>query len=215
VSIENQLLRCIGLPGGMMKYFVMALALGAHVAAAPLVQAGAAELGDSPFGAIVISADEAKAIEMPKLDFKEVPEDATNYDKYYYFRRADTDFVTAFNDITECDSYARGLASGFKAADVPYPYAGTMAGAAGGIIANAMMAAIFVPGEKRRMRRVNMRQCMGFKGYERIGLSKDLWTEFNFEEGTGAEAEESRMKALKLQALVAATAPRSEKVLPR
>lgn len=198
-----------------MRYFVMALALSAHVAAAPLARANEAGLSDSPFGAAAISADEATALQMPKLDFKEAPEDATNYDKYYYFHRADTDFVSAFGDITECDGYARGLASSFKGADVPYPYAGTMAGAAGGLIANAMMAAIFVPGEKRRMRRVNMRQCMGFKGYDRIGLSKDLWTEFNFEEGTGAEAEESRLKALKLQALVAANAPRSNKVLPR
>ena len=90
-----------------------------------------------------------------------------------------------------------------------------MAGAAGGVIANAMMAAIFVPSEKRRMRRVNMRQCMGFKGYDRFGLSKELWEAFNFEEGTGAEEEKSRIKAMKLQALVAATAAPSGKVLPQ
>ena len=78
-----------------------------------------------------------------------------------------------------------------------------------------MIAAIFVPGEKRLLRRVNMRQCMGFKGYDRIGLSKALWEPFNFEEGTGAEEEESRLKALKLQALVASTAAASEKVLSR
>ena len=65
------------------------------------------------------------------------------------------------------------------------------------------------------MRRVNMRQCMGFKGYERIGLSKELWESFNFEEGTGAEEEESRLRALKLQALVAAKAAASEKILSR
>jgi hypothetical protein len=198
-----------------MRYFVMALALGGQLASAPFALAVEAELNASPFGGVEISADEAAKLQMPKLEFTEAPEDATNYDKYYYFHRPDTDFVSAFRDISECDGYARGLASGFKGADVPYPYAGTLAGAAGGAIANAMMAAIFVPAEKRRMRRVNMRQCMGFKGYDRIGLAKDLWVEFNFEEGTGAEAEESRLKALKLQALVAANAPRSNKVLSR
>ena len=172
-------------------------------------------LSASPFGVVTIAAEEAATLQMPVLEYTATPEDDGNYDKYYYFHRKETDFPTAYADVTECDGYARALASSFKSADVPYPYAGTMAGAAGGVIANAMMAAIFVPGEKRRMRRVNMRQCMGFKGYDRFGLSKELWEAFNFEEGTGAEEEESRIKALKLQALVAATATPSGKVLPQ
>jgi hypothetical protein len=171
------------------------------------------DLSASPFGPVEIKSEDAASLQMPKLEFSATPEDAGNYDKYYYFHRKDADFKTAFADISECDGYARGLASSFKGADVPYPYAGTLAGAAGGVIANAMMAAIFVPGEKRRMRRVNMRQCMGFKGYERFGLSKDLWEQFNFEEGTGAEEEKSRQKALKLQALVASTATPAGKAL--
>lgn len=169
------------------------------------------DLSASPFAAVSVSNDEAKTFDMPELAFTPTVEDPSNYDKYYYFHRKDTDFATAYADITECDGYARGIASTFKYQDAPYPYAGTLAGAAGGLIANAMMAAIFVPGEKRRMRRVNMRQCMGFKGYDRYGLSKTLWEPFNFEEGTGAEKEESRIKALKLQALVAsAAAPQGE-----
>ncbi len=196
-----------------MRHLLNALLLGAAVMAAPAL--AETDMSASPFGLVEIAADEAGKLEMPKLEFAETPEDAKNFDKYYYFRRDETDFPTAYADITECDGYARGLASSFKGADVPYPYAGTLAGAAGGVIANAMMAAIFVPGEKRRMRRVNMRQCMGFKGYDRLPLSKDLWEAFNFEEGTGAEEEESRVKALKLQALVASKAAASEKVLGR
>jgi hypothetical protein len=188
---------------------------GAACLCAVSIQAADVDLSASPFGVVTIAAEEAATLQMPVLEFKATPEDDGNYDKYYYFHRKDTDFPTAYADITECDGYARALASSFKGADVPYPYAGTMAGAAGGVIANAMMAAIFVPGEKRRMRRVNMRQCMGFKGYDRFGLSKELWEAFNFEEGTGAEEEESRIKALKLQALVAATATPSGKVLPQ
>jgi hypothetical protein len=164
------------------------------------------DLGASPFGQVAVSNEEAKALEMPALAFTPTVEDPGNYDKYYYFHRKDTDFATAYADVSECDGYARGIASTFRYTDAPYPYAGTLAGAAGGVIANAMIAAIFVPAEKRRMRRVNMRQCMGFKGYDRYGLSKDKWEPFNFEEGTGAEKEESRIKALKVQALVASAA---------
>lgn len=198
-----------------MQHLSKALILGAVFMSSAVMAGDADNLSASPFGVIEIAADEASKLEMPKLDYSETPEDAKNYDKYYFFRRDETDFATAYADITECDGYARGLVSSYEYQDAPYPYAGTLAGAAGGMIANAMMAAIFVPGEKRRMRRVNMRQCMGFKGYERLGLSKDLWEVFNFEEGTGAEEEQSRLKALKLQALVASTAAASEKVLPR
>lgn len=198
-----------------MRKLSRALVTGVCMLAAASVQAQEADLGASPFGAAEFDAAEVATLTLPKLEFTATPEGAGNYDKYYYFRRADTDFATAYADITECDGYARGLASSYRYAEVPYPYAGTMAGVAGGVIANAMMAAIFVPGEKRRMRRVNMRQCMGFKGYERLGLSKELWEEFNFEEGTGAEEEASRLRALKLQALVASSAIPAGKVLPR
>jgi hypothetical protein len=196
-----------------VRYLSNALIMGAAFISCPAF--ADADLSASPFGAVEIAADEEAKLEMPKLEFSETPEDAKNFDKYYFFHRDETDFATAYADITECDGYARGLVSSYKYQDAPYPYAGTLAGAAGGMIANAMMAAIFVPGEKRRMRRVNMRQCMGFKGYARLGLNKELWETFNFEEGTGAEEEESRLKALKLQALVASKSAVSKKVLPQ
>lgn len=199
--------------GGILRYRFRAFIFGAAIISSPVM--AKTDMSASPFVLPEIGADEAATLELPNLQFSESLEDAKNYDKYYYFRRDNTDFATAYADITECDGYARGLVSGYRYQDAPYPYAGTLAGAAGGMIANAMMAAIFVPGEKRRMRRVNMRQCMGFKGYDRLPLSKEPWSAFNFEEGTGAEEEASRLKALKLQALVASTAPASEKVLAR
>lgn len=160
----------------------------------------------SPFGKVPEDAGDAAEVTMPKLEFTPSATDPANYDKYYYFVRADTDFATAYADIVECDGYARGLASGIGYAEVPYPYAGTMAGAVGGAIGNAMAAAIFGSAEKRRLRRVNMRQCMNFKGYQRHGLSKELWEEFNFEEGLSDMPEKRRFTYLKRQALVAATA---------
>ena len=139
----------------------------------------------------------------PKLDFAETPEDAADYDKYFYFHRDGTSFEEALADLRDCDGFARGLSSGYRYQETPYPYAYTAAGVAGGLIANAMMSAIFGSAEKRRLRRVNMRRCMGYKDYARYGLQKDLWQEFNFEEGFSAEEEGKRQAMLAQQAKVA------------
>lgn len=157
----------------------------------------------SPFGKVDVSNEDAAKVEMPKLAFESTAVEEKDFDKYYYFHRAGTDFASAYLDLVECDGYARGLASGIAYTQTPYPYAGTLAGAAGGVIANVMIAAIFGSAEKRRLRRVNMRQCMHFKGYQRYGLKKDLWEDFNFEEGFSGLDEARRFAFLKRQALVA------------
>ncbi|MBY8821127.1 hypothetical protein [Sphingomonas colocasiae] len=179
--------------------------VGATVAAgsvqAPVILADSA----SPFGAVALAEGEAAGITMPELAFDPTPEDQQNFDKYYYFNRPDTDFATAYADISECDGYARGLSSGIAYQQPPYPYAGTMAGAVGGLIGNAIADAIAGSAEKRRMRRVNMRKCMNFKGYERYGLSKARWQPFNFEEGLANVKDEERQRCLKQQALVASS----------
>jgi hypothetical protein len=48
-----------------------------------------------------------------------------------------------------------------------------------------------------------MRRCMGFKGYQRYGLPKAIWTQFNFEEGFGDLADSKREVFLRQQAKVA------------
>lgn len=141
------------------------------------------------------------SVAMPKLDFAVTPADEADFDKYYVFHRADTGFPAALTDIRDCDNLARGLNSGVGYAQPTYPY--TAAGAIGGAIGNAMVAAIFGSAEKRRIRRVNMRRCMGFKGYQRYGLRKDLWEEFNFEEGFSGIDEAKRQVYLAQQAKVA------------
>lgn len=142
-------------------------------------------------------------VAMPKLDFASTPLIEADFDKYYFFNRANTSFEEALADLRDCDGFARGLSSGYKYQEAPYPYTYTMAGAAGGVIANVMIAAIFGSAEKRRLRRVNMRRCMGYRGYARFGLEKDLWQEFNFEEGFSAEGEDKRQAMLAQQAKVA------------
>ena len=142
-------------------------------------------------------------VPMPKLDFVSTPLIEADFDKYFFFNRADTTFEEALADLRDCDGFARGLSSGYKYQEAPYPYTYPAAGVAGGVIANVMIAAIFGSAEKRRLRRVNMRRCMGYRGYARFGLEKDLWQEFHFEEGFSAEGEDKRQAMLAQQAKVA------------
>lgn len=142
-------------------------------------------------------------VPLPALVFTETPEIAADYDKYFYFHRADNDFPTALADITDCDALANGLVYSVGNKSAPYPYAGTMAGAVGSAIGDAMSDAIYGSTERRKMRRINMRRCMNFKGYDRYGLEKSLWQAFNFEEGLSAEPSERRIVKLNQQARVA------------
>lgn len=141
-----------------------------------------AQSASPPVVAPAVQIDDSK-ITMPKLEFDETPGDINDYDKYYYFVRADTDFKTAYADIQECDGYARGIS--YRGGAVPdymlYQYG--VAGAIGGAIASAFDDMISGSAERRRQRRLNMRTCMGFKGYSRFGLQKKIWQSFNFEEG--------------------------------
>lgn len=145
---------------------------------------------------------DAASVPYPDLAFEPTPEITDTYDKYFYFHREDVSFEDALADIRDCDSLARGLNSGMGYQQTYSPYGG-LAGVAGGAIGNAMVSAIFGSAEKRRIRRVNLRRCMDFKGYERYGLEKDLWQEFNFEEGFSGEDEYVRQSAIIQQALVA------------
>lgn len=196
-----------------MNRWVAAIAALATVASGSSAQGAGQEASSSgtsvdsasPFGAASLPAEEGVRVSMPKLAFTPTPENVENYDKYYVFHRDGTDLATAYGDIRECDGYASGLRSGIGYVQPAYPYAGTMAGAVGGVAGNLIAAAIFGSAEKRRLRRVNMRTCMNFKGYGRYGLSKELWTAFNFEEGFSGVAKEERERLLRQQALVASS----------
>lgn len=147
------------------------------------------------------------SLPLPDLAFTPNQEAEDNYDKYFFFNRADTDFATAYGDLQECDGYARGLSYRTGNAAVPYPYAGTVGGILGGVIANVMDDAIYGSAERRRLRRTNMRICMGFKGYTAFGLPKAIWEQFNFEEGNARVEEGRRQRFLQMQAR-AASGPR-------
>lgn len=143
-------------------------------------------------------------IARPRLDFTPTAQDAANYDKYFYFQRDDTGFAEAYEDLLECDALASGINfhTGGDMSPALYQY-GVLGAAIGGAIGSAISDAIYGSAGRRRIRRVNMRNCMGFKGYRRYGLSKDLWEAFNFEEGNGRKEMGVRKEALMKQALVA------------
>ena len=135
-----------------------------------------------------ISITDPSKLPMPQVAFTEAPTDVRDYDKYFYFARANTDYVTAFADIKDCDDVSRDPSGSWKS------------GAYGGILGGLMNEGP----EARKTRRINMRRCMASKGYSRYGLPRALWVRFNFEEAIIKKGEEERDAYMRLQARVAA-----------
>jgi len=167
---------------------------------------GAGALGALFLAAAATAADlpDPAGLTMPDVSFEESAAIAADYDKYYYFHRSDTDFATAYADIHECDALASGISFSAGNYDPAYAAQYGIGGVIGGVAGAALADAIHGSARRRVIRRINMRNCMSFKGYSRYGLRKDLWEEFNFEEGLGREKEDVRVLALARQALVAA-----------
>ncbi len=155
----------------------------------------------------VFTAAEIEAVAMPDIAYTPDPVMAQDFDKYFFFHRQGTDFSRAYADIIECDSLASGINFYMGANDAAIASAmsqyGALAGGIGGAIGGLMADAIFGSAERRRIKRINLRNCMFYKGYDRYGLEKDLWQKFHFEEGLSRENAEDRKAALLKQARVA------------
>jgi hypothetical protein len=174
-----------------MRTYVAPLGLVALAAALCVVPPAFAQ--DAP--AAAPAAVDPATIEMPNLAFTPTRQDEGNYDKYFYFNRAETNFATAYEDLQECDGYARGLT--FRVSGGGYH------GALGNVMADGIADAIHGSAERRRQRRSIMRTCMRFKGYLVYGLRKSIWETFNFEEGNRRIEEGERQRLLQIQARVA------------
>lgn len=175
--------------------------------ALPLSVAAQAQYVDEPQPQREFTEAEIEAVPMPALQFDMAEANVDDFEKYFYFHRPETDFATAYYDITECDALASGISfyAGPTAGDMAANMLqyGVLAGGIGGAIGGLMADAIFGSGERRKQRRVNMRNCMFYKGYDRYGLEKDLWQEFNFEEGNSQTEATERENKLLMQARVA------------
>lgn len=162
---------------------------------------------------------EIAAVAMPSLAFDAAGVDPADFEKYFIFHRSGTSFAEAYSDITECDALASGI-SIYRGVDAGQMASqmmqyGVLAGAIGGAIANVMVDAIFGSAERRKARRVNLRNCMYYKGYDRYGLAKEPWQEFNFEEGLSKAEPKVRAEKLLMQARVASgPVPQLEKLAP-
>lgn len=172
----------------------------------PLAATGQAQAIKNEPEMKVFTAAEIEAVEMPDLSYSPDPTVAADFDKYFYFHREGTDFSRAYADITECDALASGInfymgGSDFAMQNAVAQYGA--AGAIGGAIGGLMADAIFGSAERRRIKRLNLRNCMFYKGYDRFGLEKELWQRFHFEEGLSRENAEDRDRALLQQARVA------------
>lgn len=176
----------------------------------------ATQLSDEATPHRIFSDAEIAVVPMPVLSFEETDRIRGDYDKYFYFYRPDTSFSEAYADITECDQLSSGI-SYYVRDNEPYPgYYATQYGAGGAI--GAVLGSVFSDllngsATRRKVRRINMRNCMGFKGYQRFGLEKSLWQVFNFEEGNGRKRDDLREAALLQQARVASGPPPSTKEL--
>jgi len=155
----------------------------------------------------LFTSAEVEAVAIPDLAYAPDPAIAADFDKYFFFHRPGTDFSQAYADITECDSLASGINFYMGASDAAVASAmsqyGALAGGIGGALGGLMADAIFGSAERRRIKRINLRNCMFYKGYDRYGLEKGLWQEFHFEEGLNRENAADREAALLKQARVA------------
>lgn len=154
----------------------------------------------------IFTAAEVEAVPLPDLAYTPDPATTADFDKYFFFHREGTDFSRAYSDITECDSLASGINIYRGASDSMLQNSIAQygaAGAVGGVLGSLMADAIFGSAERRRVKRVNLRNCMFYKGYDRYGLEKELWQNFHFEEGLSRENAKDREAALLKQARVA------------
>lgn len=174
----------------------LAMPAAAQTAQAPAQQSAAAgSVAEQP------PAD----LKFPELAFTPTPADEADYDKFFYFHRVDTSYAQALADIRECDALASG-SNIFLGDTTATSYLATqygIGGAIGSAIGAAMADAIFGSAQRRKQHRESVRNCMGFKQYQRYGLSHALWARFNFEEGNGRKHETERNTDLALQAMAA------------
>ncbi len=129
--------------------------------------------------------------------YRPAAEDEGQFRKYFFFRKTGVSPQDARADLAECRGYTRGLVyAPLLPKHVP-PARWAVQGAdshmygLGGEVALALVSPALV----RAVAAANLRKCMGFKGYERYGLSKDLWEALNPKDAD---------QALALQAQIAA-----------
>jgi len=122
------------------------------------------------------------------LTFEADEKHTKEFHKYFYFHKDGLGYDQALNEIGECNVYQEGpIAGGNEAVPivprfvslsesqsyVPYVYNDMGGGVVGAIIGDMMAAPILQKNKAQRFRK-----CMEYKGYDRYGVSKDVWKTF-------------------------------------
>ncbi len=168
----------------------------------------------------VLAADETSdsgidpgSVAIPSIAFVEAAEDKKLYNKYFFFHRKGISFEEALIDVIECDAFGRALP--FRLEPTRYIVISNNIAIAGvgTVVANLVdpigqrwADKMFGVPWRRTTRRNNLRVCMGYKGYQRYGLSREIWQKFNFDEADKPPAEGDRKRMLIQQARIASGA---------
>jgi len=150
------------------------------------------------------------------LVFEASEKHTEEFHKYFYFHKEGVSFETARNEIGECHVYQDGPVGGEgevvaivprfvslseNQSYKPYVYNDQGGGVVGAIIGGMIAGPIL---QKNRAQRY--RKCMEYKGYDRYGISKDLWKTFS----KGVPGDDLIMQA----SIASGPKPKTEKILP-
>ena len=148
------------------------------------------------------------------LNFEIEEKHSEEFHKYFYFHRSGVSFEAAKAEIGECYEYRNGPAGmegqfinivptfvSLSEKQVNVPYVQNEAGLVGMVIGDIVSASLVLKNQGQRMRK-----CMEYKGYDRYGLSKDLWKQItNIDAATYIDVHAR---------IASGPAPSAEKILP-
>jgi hypothetical protein len=113
--------------------------------------------------------------------YRPVEADKRNFSTIFYFHRSDVTAQAAEADLRECHGYATGV---FALPNMPKHIPAEtddftpQSTHANGLVGDLIFSAVSV-GLDRRAAATNLRRCMWLKGYQRYGLSAELFKELN------------------------------------
>ena len=173
-------------------------AMGSQFAGCLMCACALSAISGVAFAAPASTALDPATVAVPDLSFEPKPSDRDHYWEYFYFQKAGVGFKQATDDWTECLSYSKELPPGFPPnfvpinADMPVEPSDFSRAQNFGLV-GVIMSGIVNDIVAYDMERMNTHVCMGFKGYHRYGLSKQLWKKV-----TAGTAEEALIRFAKI-----------------
>lgn len=131
------------------------------------------------------------ATPLPAVSFETSDQDKKKFSKYYISHKPGVSVDKARADIDECLRYSMGANEMGIQMFPPIPdfvpledqqsYQDGKPKAHNGQfgLVGDVMAALIVPGVNRAIAQSNVRRCMGYKNYDRYGISKEAWKTLN------------------------------------